>query len=107
ALAFATRAAESAPLDANVLDTLGYIYLMLNRHSQADATFQRALTSATTDMERVPVLAHLALARKRMGDASAATNFARQAVQLGETTRGAAELYSTELNDAQAIINGR
>lgn len=107
ALAFATKAAEAAPLDANVLDTLGLIYLGLNRNTQAEATFQRANDAARQDLERVPILAHLAEAKKRTGDMAAAMNFARQAVQLGEVTRGAKELYSAELAEAGRIAAGR
>ncbi len=107
ALPFATKAAELAPLDANVLDTLGLIYLELNRNIQADSTFQRALDGARTDIERVPILAHLAQAKKGLGDQAAAVNFARQAVQLGAVTQGAPELYSTELSEAEAIVDGR
>jgi tetratricopeptide (TPR) repeat protein len=107
ALPYATRAAELAPLNANVLDTLGLIYLELKRYTQADSTFQRALDGARTDLERVPVLAHLAQAKKQLGDQPAAMNFARQAVQLGAVTQGAAQLYSTELSEAQAILDGR
>jgi hypothetical protein len=55
----------------------------------------------------VPVLAHLAQAKKQLGDQPAAMNFARQAVQLGAVTQGAAQLYSTELSEAQAILDGR
>jgi tetratricopeptide (TPR) repeat protein len=107
ALPYATRAAEIAPLDTNVLDTLGLIYLELKRNTQADSTFQRALDGARTDIERVPVLAHLAQTKLQLGDRAAAMSFARQAVQLGSVTPGASDLYSTELSEAQAIIDGR
>lgn len=107
ALAYATKASEVAPLDANVLDTLGLIYLLLNRNTQADATFLRALDSARTDIERVPILAHLAQSKQRLSDPTAAVNYARQAVQLGDATPGAKELYGTELNEARAIASGR
>lgn len=107
ALAYATKASEASPLDANILDTLGLIYLQLNRSAQADATFQRALDAARTDLERVPILAHLAQSKKLLNDQAGAMTFARRAVDLARTTPGADQLYSTEIEEAGNIAAGR
>lgn len=106
ALPYATKASELAPFNANVLDTLGLIYMQLGRNAQADATFARALDAATTDLERVPIHAHIAMVKQRLGDTAAASRNARLAVQLGESTPGASQLYREEIADARRIVSG-
>lgn len=106
ALPYATKASELAPFNANVLDTLGVIYMLLGRNTQADATFARALDSATSDLDRVPIHAHMAQIKQKLGDTAAASRNARLAVQLGEATPGAEQLYREEINEARRIASG-
>ena len=106
ALPYATKASELAPFNANVLDTLGLIYMLLGRNTQADATFTRALDAAARDRDRVPIHSHVAQIKQKLGDSAGAMRNARLAVQLGETTPGAMQLYREEIAEARRIASG-
>lgn len=67
ALPFAEKAVSAAPENPLLLDTLGVVYLGVNRLEDADMALRRAWTRATQMGERVPILVHLGLVVARQG----------------------------------------
>lgn len=60
ALGYAQRAAQSAPTNVNILDTLGATYHALGRLDDAKATLSDALRLSTADTDRASALMRLA-----------------------------------------------
>lgn len=75
ALPYAEAAAQAAPLNAAVLDTLGWVYFESGRYRDADRVLQRAITTAKGPDELVPAYLHLAQTKKATGDASEAKKY--------------------------------
>jgi len=98
ALAPAQKAAELTPNDANVLDTLGWIYLKTGQLAQAQALLQQAVERATTPVVSVPANIHLAevyLINEEFPAARRHIERARTAIRL---TPELAEEYQPELD---------
>lgn len=68
AIPFAERALASNPTDANILDTIGFVFLESGRNEDAIRTLNRAVAAARTDTERVPANVHLAQAYLAAGE---------------------------------------
>lgn len=85
ALPYAETAAEVAPVNAAVLDTLGWVYFRLERYQDADRVLFRAITSAAGPDELVPAMLHLALTKNAIGETGEARKYVIQA--SGELNR--------------------
>jgi tetratricopeptide (TPR) repeat protein len=98
ALAPAQKAAELTPNDANVLDTLGWIYLRTGQLAQAQALLQQAVERASTPGVTVPANIHLAevyLMNEEFPAARRHIERARSAIRLAPEL---AEEYQPELD---------
>lgn len=82
ALAPAEQAARLAPSSASILDTLGWVYALLDRLDEASATLNRALNNARTDDERAPAHIHLAETMLRRQDTLGAARHAESAQRI-------------------------
>ncbi len=99
ALPFAERAAELAPMNAAVLDTLGWVYFETGRYRDADRVLERAIVVATGPDELVPAHLHLAQSKQATGDGSEAR---KHILRAREELKKASELirgqYAEEVN---------
>lgn len=84
ALPYAQKAREAAPTDANVLDTLGWVYFQLDRFGEAEPVFREALRN---DPENLPARYHLGRVLARTGR----PDDARRAYDLAERNARQAE----------------
>lgn len=108
ALPFAQKAVEASPENRGFLDTLGTVYLEAGEPQKAIAPLERALTLATTDSQRAPVLVHLARARLETGNAPGAADAANEAQRIIDTLDEPNEDTQAELNEIlEAIANTR
>ncbi|MDX9911549.1 MAG: tetratricopeptide repeat protein [Phycisphaerales bacterium] len=94
ALPLAQKAAELAPRQTDVLDTLGRVYLDLKRPQEARGVLEKALQYSTGIRSRVTSAIHLADACLQLGDVETAKRLigmaeamAIDAVDLPDTTR--------------------
>jgi len=99
ALEPAERAAELAPTDPNVLDTLGWVYYQIGRLGQARAALGKALNAATTDRQRLPTYLHLGQTALAEGDGAQARRHAQRAQELLRRLPGLADEYGTDLEE--------
>jgi len=83
AVPLAERALASNPSDANILDTIGFVFLESGRLDDAIRTLNRAAAAARNESQSVPANVHLAQAYLRSGDRTSAQehlNRARRAL---------------------------
>jgi Flp pilus assembly protein TadD len=83
ALRYAKRAAELRPRDANVADTLGWVYCLAGDTDNAVGTLVSALQTAPSN---IAVRYHVAMAYKKQGKMDQAKREFLQAQQLIEKT---------------------
>lgn len=105
ALPFAQTAVEIAPENRGFLDTLGTVYIEAGEPEKAIAPLERALTLATTDTDRAPVLVHLARARLETGDTTGAADAANDAKRIIDTIEEPNEKTQAELNQILDAID--
>lgn len=82
ALPFAERAAELNRRNANVQDTLGFVYMELDRVEQAERAFRAAMGFASNDLERAAPLIHLGMLKTDTGEQGEARRLADQAESI-------------------------
>jgi len=97
ALAYAERAAQIAPRNANVLDTLGTVQYALGLYGEAERTLRRARESAGAARELIPATLHLAMTRYEQGDRIEADRLARQVRELLDMAPGFRVEYAPDL----------
>lgn len=104
----ARKAIEIAPGSRAAQDTLGLVLLELDRAAEAVPVLERALSLAQTDVDRAPVLIHLARARLASGNAPAAQEAATQAnaIMAGDTSAFSEEVRS-ELEQVQTQLRNQ
>lgn len=108
ALIPAERAAQLAPSDPNVLDTLGWVYFQLGRLGQARATLNQALQNANTPAERIQALLHLAettLAQNQPDARSRALRHAESARELIRRSPALEQQFSAQLEAVMEKLN--
>ncbi len=82
ALPYATRAAELAPNNYNILDTLAGVYMAMGDKPKAEETLARALTAASRPADKAAVLLRLAKLRTDQSDPGKAGEYAQQIRQM-------------------------
>ncbi len=108
ALAPAEKAAQLAPVDPNVLDTLGWVYFQLGRLSQAQATLNQALQNGRDAAERVPALLHLSetiLAQNQPDSHSRALRNAEAAREMIERSPALKQSFGPQLDAVMEKLN--
>jgi tetratricopeptide (TPR) repeat protein len=103
---FAERAAQIAPLNPAVLDTLGWVYYETGQYRDADRVLDRALQTSKTPDNRVPAYLHLAMCKRAIGDEPEA----RRLIGLARTeVTGASQAiqdqYTEEIEALYAELN--
>lgn len=107
ALPFAERAVALDPGSRAARDTLGLVLLELNRAPEAVAALEQALSMAQTDVDKAPVLLHLARARAASGNTEGAREalseaeaiITNQAGAISDETRAELEQVRTQLRN--------
>ncbi|MEL6498745.1 MAG: tetratricopeptide repeat protein [Planctomycetota bacterium] len=108
ALPFSQKAVERAPENRGFLDTLGTVYIEAGEPDKAIAPLERALTVATTDTDRAPVLVNLARARLDAGNPPGAADAADEARRIIEALDDPDERTQAKLNSVlEDIANAR
>ena len=102
ALPYAEAAAAAAPLNAAVLDTLGWVYFEAGRFRDADRVLGRAITTAKTPDELVPAYLHLAQTKKATGDMQEARKYIILANQ--EIAKASQMIKDQYLADVKALF---
>ena len=105
ALPFAQRAVEIAPENRGFLDTLGRVYIEAGEPQKAIAPLEQALTLATADRDRAPVLVHLARARLETGNRPGATDAANEARRIIDALDEPNEDTQAELETVLEALN--
>lgn len=95
-LSRARRAVELAPNLRAAHDTLGLALVKTGQPAEGARALETALSMATTDADRAPVLVHLAEARHASGNTGGAQEAAEEARRLIVTQP---DLYNDELKD--------
>jgi len=93
----AERAASIAPQNANVLDTLGWVYYRAEQYSQAQKALQSALQYATGPAEFIPVEIHLANVFLEKEDRPQAMRLFQSARERLADAPGYSSLYGEDL----------
>lgn len=105
ALPFAEKAAELAPLNVGILDTLGTMQLRTNQPEKADATFQRANNNATNNDDRAPVYLHVAELRLLQGNRPEARRNAELLEAIFKLKPGLRTPYGPGLEELQKKLD--
>ncbi|MEL7485247.1 MAG: hypothetical protein AAFN41_12970, partial [Planctomycetota bacterium] len=105
ALPFAERAVEIAPENRGFLDTLGTVLIEAGQPDAAIEPLERALTLATTDTQRAPVLVHLARARLETGNRPGAAEAANEARRIMDDIDEPDETTKAQLEDVLRAID--
>jgi tetratricopeptide (TPR) repeat protein len=99
ALKPAELAAELAPRDPAVLDTLGWVYFRLERYRDADRVFAQSIQTSTTPDDFVPTYLHQAQSKNKIGDKAEATRFIRLAKEnLEQASQTIKDVYTEEID---------
>lgn len=108
AVPFAQRAAQLAPENADVLDTVGVVYLLNGDLSRASDLFERALRFARTQEQRLPANVHMADAMLRNNAAESARAYIEAAERLlpvvSESVR---DTYAPEVEELRSRLDNR
>ncbi len=108
ALPYAERAAELAPENAVVLDTVGVVYMLNGEVGRAISTLELALRFATTQEQRLPATVHLAEALFRQGDIAAArTNLEDAERLLPLVSEGLRAEYGPDVERVTGLLETR
>jgi tetratricopeptide (TPR) repeat protein len=104
ALPLVERAAQLAPANASILDSLGVVYMKLGRHSDAERVLTSALEVASAAGERVPALIHLALLQLEMNKPERVEGLLKEAESLMARDARLTETYAEELRLARSRV---
>ena len=105
ALPYAEAAAQAAPLNAAVLDTLGWVYYESERYRDAERVLNLAIATARTPDELVPAYLHLAQTKQATGDPDEARKFIGMArTQLQKANKMIVESYAEDVNAVAAEL---
>jgi len=106
ALPLAQRASQIAPENADVLDTLGVVYMLSGDYSRAADTLQLALRFARTQEQRLPANVHMADTLLRSNDPQNARQYLEAAERLlpivAESSRSS---YAAEVTELRQRLN--
>lgn len=104
----ARKAAELDPNSRAALDTLGLVLIEVGKAEEAVPVLQRALSMAQTDVDKAPVLVHLARALLASGNAPGAQDAASEArtIIAGDTASYDEELRA-ELEQIQTELRNQ
>ncbi len=108
ALPLAQRAAQMAPENSDVLDTVGVVYMLSGDYSRAVNTLQLALRFARTQEQRLPANLHLAETLLLAEDGGNARQYLEAAERLlpvvNESTRS---VYAPEVSRVRDRLNNQ
>lgn len=108
ALPYAMAAERVAPRNAAVLDTVGWVYLQVGRHQDADRVLERAVSFASSPEERLPALLHRGFAKLELEDIDAAQRMLRDArVEWAAVPQNVRSLYAEELQQLESRLEQR
>ncbi|HYD01288.1 MAG TPA: hypothetical protein VEB22_08685, partial [Phycisphaerales bacterium] len=99
ALPFGIKAAAKEPDNANILDTLGVIYLMLNDLTKAEETLGRALSTSSDGLSRTMPLIHMIELKLKKDDRQAAESLFRELNTLQETEPRVKTSYQKDIEE--------
>lgn len=102
-LPFIRRAAELAPNNPNVLDSLGAVYMLLGKFDEAEPPLQASLNSARNDLERAPAMLHLIEVKLAKQDRSAADELFRRFQAMVASERAPKRIESTFREDIDRV----
>lgn len=106
AVPFAERAAELAPENADVLDTVGVVYLLRGEYSEARNFFERSLRFARTQEQRLPANVHMADATLRSGSPESARTYLEAAERLLPVVdQSVRDSYTAEIEELKTRLN--
>jgi tetratricopeptide (TPR) repeat protein len=108
ALKPAELAAELAPRDPAVLDTLGWVYYKLGRNRDADRIFAQAIQTSKTPDDFVPTYLHQAQSKNDIGDKAEAIRFIKLAkTNLDLSSQTIKDVYTEEIETLfKELTNG-
>lgn len=106
-LPFAERAANLAPNNPTVLDTLGWVYHALGRDKEAAATLERAVTRAQgrDNSDEFIAIVHLGVVRAALGDERAAQDLLTRAETLLRLDPSIKNYYPTAIEELRRAVN--
>ena len=105
ALTFAERASAVNPSSSSVLDTLGTVYLKLDRYQDAERELTRAVQTAQGPEELLTANMHLAQALLKLGDVAGARRAATAAqTAFGSVPAQTQALYKAELDSLREAV---
>lgn len=108
ALPYAAVAERVAPQNAAVLDTVGWVYLQVGRHQDADRVLERAVNFAATPAERLPALVHRGFVKVELGDYDAAERMLRDARRAWDgSPQNVRSLYASEMDQLEQRLSSR
>lgn len=108
ALPYGETAVKSNPDSADALDTLGWIYLKLNRLDEANGMFQAAIAKSGASYARVPCMIHLGFYYALKGDIPGTKRIIKDVqTLLGAIDPARATEYQTELAELIKQIEGK
>lgn len=105
ALEYAHKAVANAPDQARMLDTLGLVQHLAGELDNAEQTFTKGLSAATTTAEKVALNVHFAQLELDRGDTAAARRYAQKAEEgLSLIPTGLAD-YRNALEELMKSLN--
>lgn len=108
AVPYAQRASQRAPENADVLDTVGVVYLLNGDYSRAADLFERSLRFARTQEQRLPANIHMADTLMRTEAFESARTYLEAAERLlpivSENVR---DRYASEVSELRARLDNR
>lgn len=103
---YADRAAQLAPDSADVLDTVGVVYMLSGDYGRAAELFEQSLRFARTQEQRLPANVHMADTLIRSGDRSAARPYIEAAERLLPVViEGVRQIYGPEVAALRNRLN--
>ncbi|MEM8835070.1 MAG: tetratricopeptide repeat protein [Planctomycetota bacterium] len=104
ALPHAEEAARLAPVNSTVLDTLGFVYLKLDRPREARTVLERALQTADAPREAFIAHVHLGKAAVELSDLRVAREHADAAEAIGREHQSVVDEFGEDLEELKAML---
>lgn len=104
ALPHAEEAARLAPVNSTVLDTLGFVYLKLDRPREARTVLERALQTADAPREEFIARVHLGKAAVELNDLRTAREQADAAEAIGRGNQAVVDEFGEDLEELKAML---